>query len=75
MILPVWCAIEPLVQGDPVIGDEILKRYFAMEAENDHFIGAARPRVSSRVSVWGAQEMTIRRMSAREQKSLRFRRT
>jgi len=26
-------------QGDPVIGDEILKRYFAMEAENDHMIG------------------------------------
>lgn len=26
-------------QGDPVIGDEILKRYFAMEAKHDHMIG------------------------------------
>ena len=36
LILTLWGT----EQGDPVIGDEILKRYFAMEAENDHMIGS-----------------------------------
>ncbi len=26
-------------QGDPVIGEEILKRYFAMDSEYDYTIG------------------------------------